>query len=46
MSAIMSISHRIIVMQDGALLAEGDPSYIASHPSVIEAYLGKGKEYA
>jgi len=46
MSAIMNVSDRIIVMQDGRLLAEGKPAEIASNPAVIEAYLGKVKKYA
>jgi ABC-type branched-subunit amino acid transport system ATPase component len=46
MSAIMSISKRIVVMQDGGLLAQGCPEEIASNPAVIEAYLGKAKKYA
>jgi branched-chain amino acid transport system ATP-binding protein len=41
MSMVMSVSHRIVVMNCGKKLAEGPPEQIRAHPQVIEAYLGK-----
>lgn len=40
MKAIMGISHRVIVMNHGALIASGSPEEVANHPDVIAAYLG------
>lgn len=41
MGAIMRLSDRIIVLDQGRLISEGKPSQVASDPRVIQAYLGE-----
>ena len=41
MRAVMALSHRIVVLSFGERIAEGAPAEIASHPKVVEAYLGE-----
>jgi branched-chain amino acid transport system ATP-binding protein len=40
MPLIRSISDRIIAMDQGSVIAEGDPDSVLSAPQVIESYLG------
>ncbi len=43
MKAMMNLSDRIVVINQGKKIAEGLPTEIAANPLVIESYLGGGK---
>lgn len=45
MKAIMSLSDRIYVLNQGLLIAEGTPIEVSQNPEVIKSYLGE-KRYA
>ena len=40
MEFVMSLCSRIIVLSEGAIIAEGSPGAIRSNQRVIDAYLG------
>ena len=46
MKLVMQVSDRILVLDHGAVIAEGLPREIASNQAVIDAYLGRASEDA
>ena len=41
MDVVMSISAKVVLMVQGAVVASGAPSQVRAHRSMVEAYLGK-----
>ncbi len=41
MELVMKLSHRVLVLDTGRLIAEGEPEGIVRRPEVIKAYLGE-----
>lgn len=41
MRAVLSLAARVIVLEEGRIIAEGTPHAIVEDPAVVEAYLGR-----
>jgi ABC-type branched-subunit amino acid transport system ATPase component len=42
MHVVEGVSDRVVALDHGTVIAEGSFEHVATHPDVIEAYLGKG----
>jgi ABC-type branched-subunit amino acid transport system ATPase component len=42
MHVVEGVSDRVVALDHGSVIAEGSFEHVATHPAVIEAYLGKG----
>ena len=41
MQAMVRLADRLLVLDHGVVLAQGDPQTVTNDPAVVEAYLGK-----
>ncbi len=41
MRAVMALSHDVVVLHQGRVIAQGSPESVVRHPAVLECYLGE-----
>jgi ABC-type branched-subunit amino acid transport system ATPase component len=46
MDAMMSVSERVLVMDQGCLICSGSPAQVANDECVIKAYLGEERPHS
>jgi branched-chain amino acid transport system ATP-binding protein len=46
MKAVMKLAERIVVLDFGKVLTEGQPEEVMRDPAVVEAYLGEAIDHA
>lgn len=44
LSLVRKVADRVIVLNQGRVLAQGDPDHALDHPEVVEAYLGRQRQ--
>ncbi|MBV6507580.1 MAG: Vitamin B12 import ATP-binding protein BtuD [Acidimicrobiales bacterium] len=44
MPLITTISDRLVALDQGHVVTEGDPAYVQHHPDVVESYLGSSRD--
>ena len=46
MMAIMNVAHRLVVLHQGRIIAQGSPTHVSRDTAVIKAYLGESYVHA
>ena len=43
MSAVIQLAERVVVLNFGKLIADGEPEVVMRDPQVVDAYLGRAR---